>query len=123
MAHRLLDAEKVNSYVEGLLAAELIQQKFNEDVSLWAASEASDLEQALRLLQQDCELCTETYPLNKMVSMLKCTHSCCQECAKNYFTIQVKRSNFGKNCMLLWVDIDADWIFFGLILDYRSKYY
>lgn len=81
------------SYIEGLLAAELIQQKFKEDVAVWAATEASDLEQALRLLQQDCELCMETYPLNKMVSMLKCTHSCCKECAKNYFTIQVKWKN------------------------------
>lgn len=89
MAHKLLDEGKVHSYVEGLLAAELIQQKFSEDVSIWAATEASNFEQAIRLLHQDCELCTETYPLNKMVSMLKCTHSCCEECAKNYFTIQV----------------------------------
>ena len=90
MAQKLLEEGKVFSYIEGLLAAELIQQKFKEDVAIWAATEASDLEQALRLLQQDCELCMETYPLNKMVSMLKCTHSCCEECAKNYFTIQVK---------------------------------
>lgn len=24
-----------------------------------------------------------------MISMLKCTHCCCQECAKNYFTVQI----------------------------------
>ena len=90
MAQKLLEEGKVFSYIEGLLTAELIQQKFKEDVAIWAATEASDLEQALRLLQRDCELCMETYPLNKMVSMLKCTHSCCEECAKNYFTIQVK---------------------------------
>lgn len=94
VAHKLLYDGKVRSYVEGLLAAELIQQKFSEDVSIWAAGEASDVEHAIKLLQQDCELCTETYPLNKMVSMLKCTHSCCEECAKNYFTIQVKQENF-----------------------------
>lgn len=28
-----------------------------------------------------------------MVSMLKCTHRCCKECAKNYFTIQVTDKN------------------------------
>lgn len=90
MAHKLLDEGKVHSYVEGLLAAELMHQKYSVDVSIWAATEASNFEQAIRLLKQDCELCTETYSLNKMVSMLKCTHSCCEECAKNYFTIQVK---------------------------------
>ena len=24
-----------------------------------------------------------------MISMLKCTHRCCNDCAKNYFTIQI----------------------------------
>lgn len=28
-----------------------------------------------------------------MISMLKCTHRCCQECAKNYFTIQITDRN------------------------------
>lgn len=89
MAQKLLDEGKVHVRAEALLAAELIQQKFNEDISIWAASECSTIEQATRLLQQECELCMETYPMNEIVFMLKCTHSCCQECAKNYFTIQV----------------------------------
>lgn len=34
-----------------------------------------------------------------MVSMLKCTHRCCKECALNYFTIQVTdRSIFDCVC-------------------------
>lgn len=89
MANELLDAGKVRNYVEALLAAELIQQRFKEDISIWAATECSNIEQATRLLQQECELCTEIHPMNKIVSMLKCTHSCCENCAKNYFTIQV----------------------------------
>lgn len=28
-----------------------------------------------------------------MVSMLKCVHRCCNECAKNYFTIQISDRN------------------------------
>lgn len=28
-----------------------------------------------------------------MISMLKCTHRCCNECAKNYFTIQISDRN------------------------------
>ncbi|XP_031617064.1 uncharacterized protein LOC116336963 isoform X2 [Contarinia nasturtii] len=89
LAQRLMDEGKVRIHAEALLAAELIQQKFKEDVSIWAATECTTIEHAIRLLQQECELCTETYPLNQMVSMLKCTHSCCQECSRNYFTIQI----------------------------------
>lgn len=84
-----MDEEKVYMHAEALLAAELIQQKFKEDIAVWAACECSTIEQAKRLLQQECELCTEIYPMNQIVSMLKCTHSCCEECAKNYFTIQI----------------------------------
>lgn len=84
-----MDEEKIQQYSDAILAAELIQQKFKEDSAIWAASECQTIEQAIRLLQQECELCTETYPMNKIVSMLKCTHSCCFDCAKNYFTIQV----------------------------------
>lgn len=80
---------KVQHYQEAFLTAELLQRKFNEDVAIWAASQVSTIEAAIKLLQQECELCTETYPMNKIVSMLKCTHACCEECAKNYFTIQI----------------------------------
>lgn len=87
----MVDDGKVKEFVEAILAAELIQQNFKEESAIWAASECSTIDQAIRLLQQDCELCTETYPMNQIVSMLKCTHNCCKECAKNYFTIQVNR--------------------------------
>lgn len=34
-----------------------------------------------------------------MVSMLKCVHRCCRDCAKNYFTVQVTdRSIADANC-------------------------
>lgn len=79
----------MQQYSGALLAAELIQQRFKEDSAIWAASECQTMERAIQLLQQECELCTETYPMNKIVSMLKCTHTCCFDCAKNYFTIQV----------------------------------
>ena len=29
----------------------------------------------------------------KMISMLKCTHRCCKECAKNYFTLIITDRN------------------------------
>lgn len=87
-------------YAEGLtesiysaeLAVSLMEMKYDKKTSLWAASECSTIEQAIAFLEQECELCTEQYPMNEMVPMLKCTHKCCKSCAKNYFTIMVNIS-------------------------------
>lgn len=80
----------VASIAEAQIAATLVSMKFQEDVALWAAKECSDLDQAISMLQQECELCMNTYPMNQIVSMLKCTHKCCKQCAKSYFTVQVR---------------------------------
>lgn len=85
---------RVSNYGEAYIAAALIDLRFNEVDAILAAKECSDLDKALAFLQQDCELCAETYPMNQMVSMLKCTHKCCKHCAKNYFTIQVTHHPF-----------------------------
>lgn len=71
------------------LAVALIELNFDKSSALWAAHECSCVDEAIALLQQECELCAEKHPLNKMISMLRCTHSCCTDCAKNYFTIQI----------------------------------
>lgn len=78
--------------ISAQLAVELIELKFNVEAAIWAAQECSSMEQAIAMLQQECELCTGIYPMNQIVTMLKCTHSCCQECARNYFTIQVRKN-------------------------------
>lgn len=67
-----------------------MELKFEKSDALWAATECSNIEQAMILLQRECELCAGTYPLNQTITMLKCEHTCCIDCAKNYFTIQVK---------------------------------
>lgn len=84
-----MDDGKIQQYDGALLAAELMQQNFKEESAIFAASQCQTIDQAIQLLQQDCELCTETYSMNKIVSMLKCSHKCCSDCAKNYFTIQI----------------------------------
>lgn len=71
-----------------------MEMKFEKNDALWAATECSNIEQAMILLQRECELCAGTYPLNQTITMLKCEHTCCIDCAKNYFTIQVKLWNF-----------------------------
>ncbi|KAJ9596170.1 hypothetical protein L9F63_027208, partial [Diploptera punctata] len=85
---RFLAEGQVKTYDQAELAVRLMDLKFDQDEALSAAMECSTLPAALAFLQQECELCTGKYPMKQMVSMLKCIHCCCKECAKNYFTIQ-----------------------------------
>ncbi|XP_062125239.1 E3 ubiquitin-protein ligase lubel isoform X7 [Drosophila sulfurigaster albostrigata] len=89
LAHKYVDLKLVNSIAEAQIVATLVHMKFQEDVALWAVKECSDLDQAISLLQQECELCMNTYPMNEIVCMLKCIHKCCKKCAKSYFTVQI----------------------------------
>ncbi|XP_075149254.1 E3 ubiquitin-protein ligase lubel-like [Haematobia irritans] len=99
LVEKFMKEELVNTIAEAQIAAALISMKFQQDVSLWAAKECSDLDHAVALLKQDCELCSGTYALNEIVSMLKCTHKCCKQCAKTYFTVQItERSINDCNC-------------------------
>lgn len=79
----------VPNHLAAELAVSLIELKFPKDSALWASSQATTLDDAIELLQQECELCTDKHPLNQMITMLKCEHQCCKDCASNYFTIQV----------------------------------
>ncbi|XP_023166274.2 uncharacterized protein LOC111596335 isoform X2 [Drosophila hydei] len=89
LARKFVEQQLVTSIAEAQIAATLVNMKFQEDVALWAARECSDLDQAISMLQQECELCMNNYPMNQIVSMLKCTHKCCKQCAKSYFTVQI----------------------------------
>lgn len=93
-----LTQQKVNRFlIEGLvpnhlaaeLAVSLIELKYPRESALWVSAQVSTIEDAIELLQQECELCADKHPMNRMITMLKCEHQCCQECASNYFTIQV----------------------------------
>lgn len=75
------------------LAVSLIEMKFPKESAIWVSSQASTIEDALELLQQECELCTDKHPMNQMIKMLTCEHQCCKQCASNYFTIQVSGFN------------------------------
>ncbi|KAL7738764.1 hypothetical protein ACLKA6_001167 [Drosophila palustris] len=89
LARKYVEQQLVTNIAEAQIAATLVNMKFQEDVALWAAKECSDLDQAISMLQQECELCMNNYPMNQIVSMLKCTHKCCKQCAKSYFTVQI----------------------------------
>ncbi|XP_076282019.1 linear Ubiquitin E3 ligase isoform X3 [Lasioglossum baleicum] len=93
IARRLLAEGKASNYDEAEVAASLLALKFGDAEALHAAKECSSVEAALAFLQQECELCTGRFAMNQMTSMLKCTHRCCNECAKNYFTIQISDRN------------------------------
>lgn len=81
---------RVANHAAAELAVSLIEMRFDKESALWAASQCVTIDEATELLQQECELCTEKYPRYQIVSMLKCTHHCCSDCAKNYFTIQAR---------------------------------
>ncbi|XP_057368613.2 E3 ubiquitin-protein ligase lubel-like isoform X2 [Daphnia carinata] len=87
---QLLAEGKAVSYEKAELAARLMDLKFNEDESIYAANECSSLYMAISYLQQDCELCANKYGVKEMVSMLHCTHRCCRGCAETYFSTQIR---------------------------------
>ncbi|XP_020284308.1 uncharacterized protein LOC109854998 isoform X3 [Pseudomyrmex gracilis] len=93
IARRLLAEGRAANYDEAEVAASLLALKFGDAEALQAAKECSNVESALAFLQQECELCTGRFAMSQMVSMLKCVHRCCNECAKNYFTIQISDRN------------------------------
>ncbi|EFN80715.1 RING finger protein 31, partial [Harpegnathos saltator] len=93
IARRLLAEGRAANYDEAEVAASLLALKFGDAEALQAAKECSSVESALAFLQQECELCTGRFAMSQMVSMLKCVHRCCNECAKNYFTIQISDRN------------------------------
>ncbi|XP_058801962.1 E3 ubiquitin-protein ligase lubel-like isoform X1 [Phymastichus coffea] len=93
VARRLLAEGRASSYEEAEIAASLLSFKFTDEESLHAAKQCTSVEAALAFLQQECELCTGRFAMSQMISMLKCTHRCCNECAKNYFTIQISDRN------------------------------
>ncbi|XP_029170932.1 uncharacterized protein LOC114940417 isoform X2 [Nylanderia fulva] len=93
IARRLLAEGRASNYDEAEVAASLLALKFGDAEALQAAKECSSVESALAFLQQECELCTGRFAMSQMISMLKCVHRCCNECAKNYFTIQISDRN------------------------------
>ncbi|KAK4879207.1 hypothetical protein RN001_007353 [Aquatica leii] len=92
-ARRFLAEGQVETYQQAELAVSLLSLKFSTEEALEAVKECNSLDSAISYLQQDCELCTGRYPMNQMISLLTCTHRCCRDCAKNYFTIQVTDKN------------------------------
>lgn len=73
--------------------------RYNYDNAIWAATQCHTIEEAKDLLQKECELCLGVYPMNEIISMLKCTHTCCLDCAKVYFTEEIThRSITNCNC-------------------------
>ncbi|CAH0748826.1 unnamed protein product [Diatraea saccharalis] len=88
-ARMLLAQGAAETWEQARLAVELTSRGTAAPAALVAALECVDLSAALAYLQQDCELCASRLPEHEMVSMLRCTHRCCRECARHYFTVQI----------------------------------
>ncbi|XP_039765254.1 E3 ubiquitin-protein ligase lubel isoform X3 [Pararge aegeria] len=88
-ARMLLAEGATENWEQAQLAVKLISQGTDTPAALLAALECVDLASAVAYLHQDCELCASKFPEHEMVSMLRCTHRCCRECARHYFTVQI----------------------------------
>nr|XP_034825686.1 E3 ubiquitin-protein ligase lubel isoform X2 [Maniola hyperantus] len=88
-ARMLLAEGATENWEQAQLAVNLISQGTDTPAALLAALECADLTSALVYLHQDCELCASKFPEHEMVSMLRCIHRCCRECARYYFTVQI----------------------------------
>ncbi|XP_075992498.1 linear Ubiquitin E3 ligase isoform X2 [Anticarsia gemmatalis] len=88
-ARMLLAEGATETWDQAQLAVDLISRGAEPPAALLAALECTDLASALAYLYQDCELCASRLPEHEMVSMLRCTHRCCRECAHLYFTVQI----------------------------------
>ena len=58
--------------------------------------EVETYDEAVSLLQQDCELCAGTVTYKQMLKMPNCDHRCCSDCATNFFTIVVTDQNISQ---------------------------
>ncbi|XP_058121547.1 E3 ubiquitin-protein ligase lubel [Anopheles ziemanni] len=98
-AKKILDDGLVQTLTQAELAVQLIELRYARDSAIWAATQCHTIDEAKDLLQKECELCLGVFPMNEIVSMLKCTHTCCLECAKEYFTQEItNRSITNCNC-------------------------
>ncbi|XP_058061611.1 E3 ubiquitin-protein ligase lubel [Anopheles bellator] len=98
-AKQLFDDGLVQTIEQAELAVQLIELRYAKDNAIWAATQCHTVDEAKDLLQKECELCLGLFPMNEIVSMLKCTHTCCFECAKEYFTQEItNRSITNCNC-------------------------
>ncbi|XP_047515468.1 E3 ubiquitin-protein ligase lubel-like isoform X1 [Pieris napi] len=88
-ARMLLAEGATENWDQARIAVDLITRGTDVPTALLAALECTDLTAALVYLNQYCELCAAHYPEHEMVSMLRCEHRCCRECARHYFTVQI----------------------------------
>ncbi|XP_038223465.1 E3 ubiquitin-protein ligase lubel-like isoform X2 [Zerene cesonia] len=88
-ARMLLAEGATENWEQAQIAVELIARGTDAPTALLAALECADLVSALAYLNQYCELCAAHFPEHEMVSMLRCSHRCCRECARHYFTVQI----------------------------------
>ncbi|CAG4944226.1 unnamed protein product [Colias eurytheme] len=126
-ARMLLAEGATENWEQAQIAVELITRGTDAPTALLAALECADLVSALAYLNQYCELCAAHFPEHEMVSMLRCSHRCCRECARHYFTVQITERSivdcvcaYCKEPELEMLDEDA-WVDYFAHLDILLK--
>ena len=69
----------------------------NDKWKVWMVIKMTEsYDEALTLLQQDCELCAGTMTLKQVIKMPSCDHKCCSDCATNFFSLVVTDQNISQ---------------------------
>merc|ERR1719209_1856423 len=93
---RYLAEGKVKSYEQGEFVVKLLEKEYGEEEVFIVIKEATTEEEAVALLRRECELCASVMTIQQVVKMPNCEHCCCQECAKNFFTLVVTDQNISQ---------------------------
>ena len=79
---------RVTTFAEGELVVKLLDEQWAEEEVWMVIKMTQDYDEALLLLQQDCELCAGTMTLKQIVKMPHCDHKCCQVQALAFYEVK-----------------------------------
>ncbi|XP_067831514.1 uncharacterized protein si:dkey-181m9.8 isoform X2 [Heptranchias perlo] len=71
----------------------LQDQNFNAEDVMEVVQSGLNYESALRYLSHECPICREQVSFSKIVTMIHCSCSFCEDCFKNYFSTVIKEKS------------------------------
>uniref|UniRef100_A0A8C4QP05 Ring finger protein 31 n=1 Tax=Eptatretus burgeri TaxID=7764 RepID=A0A8C4QP05_EPTBU len=83
------------SWGRAMLACKILNRVPDTDVNdvVRAVHSCTDIVSAIRYLQKECLVCSDTYPVHKMIDIIFCECSVCESCYKSHFSCIIKEKN------------------------------
>uniref|UniRef100_UPI00358DE18C E3 ubiquitin-protein ligase RNF31 isoform X2 n=1 Tax=Myxine glutinosa TaxID=7769 RepID=UPI00358DE18C len=83
------------SWGRAMLACKVLNHVPGTDVSdvVRAVRSCTDIVAAVRYLNKECLVCSDTYPVHKMVNIIFCECGVCESCYKSHFSCIIKEKN------------------------------